>query len=172
MNLAELRLRQRDDVSCGPAAAVVAGALLDPDYRAKLTGPAGRAWFAWEQGRVHVAANRFWPRALGTTPWGMAKVIGGRYGWRPLLGPFGGPAVVAEVERAVTSGWPVAMLVGRVIPRHWVLVVDVTADGWHCYEPSSGEVRTVTAAAVLQARLVGLGYPRAFAVVLNNRSNI
>ena len=29
------RLRQRDGVSCGPTVAVVAGALLDPDYRGR-----------------------------------------------------------------------------------------------------------------------------------------
>jgi len=38
MKLAAMHLRQRDTVTCGPAVAVVAGALLDPAYREKLTG--------------------------------------------------------------------------------------------------------------------------------------
>lgn len=182
MKLAVPHLRQRDGVSCGPAVAVMAGAIVDPVYRARLTS-AGRAWFDWEQGRVHCAANRIWPRSLGTTPWGLASVIsahsslrGVRYRWRLLLGPPRRAALV-DVEHAVTSEWPVAMLVGRLIPRHWVLVVDVVDGVWQCYEPSSGEVRAVSRAAVRDARLTGLGFPRAFAVVLPRgpttvRSNI
>src|SRR5688572_22931680 len=57
VKLAALRLRQRDGVSCGPAVAVVAGALLDPAYRGELVGP---RWFAREQGRVHGRVNRVW----------------------------------------------------------------------------------------------------------------
>jgi hypothetical protein len=178
MKLAALRLRQRDGVSCGPAVVVVAGALLDSGYRAKFTGgddvgAAGRAWFDGEQRRVHAAANRIWPRALGTTPWGMAQSISGhsvrygvRYGWR-LPRPLGSPQVaLSDVERAVNGHWPVAMLVGNVIPRHWVLIVEVAGDELRCYEPSSGEVRSVSKAAVRHARLTGLGFPRPFAFVL------
>jgi hypothetical protein len=58
------------------------------------------------------------------------------------------------------------MLVGRVIPRHWVLIVDVVGDTVQCYEPSSGEVRAADVAALREARLTGLGYPRPFAFVL------
>ena len=68
----------------------MAGALLDPGYRAALSGPdRGRAWFASEQRRVHAEVNRVWPRRLGTTPLGMAGALtahsaasGIRYGWR------------------------------------------------------------------------------------------
>src|ERR1700694_2815454 len=97
--LSALHLRQRDGVTCGPSVAVVAGALLDPAYRAALMGPgahdvggagrarvrggpdrpavgaAGRACFSGEQGRVHAQVNRLWPRWLGTTPMGMARAI-------------------------------------------------------------------------------------------------
>ena len=58
------------------------------------------------------------------------------------------------------------MLVGRVIPRHWVLIVEAAEDQLQCYEPSSGEVRPVNVDAVRRARLAGLGYPRPFAFVL------
>ncbi|MDT5130308.1 MAG: hypothetical protein QOH54_5952 [Mycobacterium sp.] len=179
MKLAALHLRQRDAVTCGPAVAVVAGALLDPAYRKKLTGrgeaggAAGRAWFDGEQGRVHDQVNRLWPRRLGTTPMGVARAMsahaatyGVRYGWRLCRGRRDAMAdVVAEVD----ADWPVAMLVGRLIPRHWVLIVETTGDALRCYEPSSGEVRSVDVAAVRGARLRGLGFPRAFAFVLPRR---
>jgi hypothetical protein len=149
----------------------VAGALLDPDYRGRLADP---GWSDAEQGRVHAAANRLWPRALGTTPWGMAKVVSRRsarhrvrYGWR-LVRP--GDAL-GDVRRAAGAGWPVAMLIGNAIPRHWVLLVDCADAAFDCYEPSSGEVRRVPTAAVSGARLGALGFPRAFAFVLP-RSNI
>lgn len=150
---------------------MVAGALLDPDYRARLSDP---GWSDAEQGRVHAAANRLWPRALGTTPWGMAKVVSRRsarhrvrYGWR-VARP--GDALV-DVRRAVPAGWPVAMLIGNAIPRHWVLVVGCDEAGFDCFEPSSGEVRRVPVEAVARSRLRVLGFPRAFAFALP-RSNI
>jgi len=149
----------------------VAGALLDPDYRARLANP---GWSDAEQGRVHAAANRLWPRALGTTPWGLAKVVSlrsarhrVRYGWR-LARP--GDALV-DVLRAVRAGWPVGMLIGTAIPRHWVLLVDCDGAVFDCYEPSSGEVRRVPATAIAGARLGILGFPRAFAFAIP-RSNI
>lgn len=170
--LAALRLRQRDGVTCGPAVAVVAGALLDPAYRAKLAGP---SWFDAEQARVHDLLNRVWPRRLGATPMGMAKAMSGhaapygvRYGWRLCRGRRD---ALTDVLAEVGAHWPVAMLVGRVIPRHWVLIVEVAgSDRLRCYEPSSGEIRDVDAAAVRGARLRGLGFPRAFAFVLPRRS--
>jgi hypothetical protein len=176
MKLAALHLRQRDTVTCGPAVAVVAGALLDPAYRKKLTGrgeagaAAGRAWFDGEQGRVHDQVNRLWPRKLGTTPMGVARAMsahsgtyGVRYGWRLCRGRRD---AMADVLAEVAAQWPVAMLVGRFIPRHWVLIVETTGDVLRCYEPSSGEMRSVDVAAVRGARLRGLGFPRAFAFVL------
>ena len=179
MKLAALHLRQRDTVTCGPAVAVVAGALLDPAYRKKLTGrgeagaAAGRAWFDGEQGRVHDQVNRLWPRKLGTTPMGVARAMsahsgtyGVRYGWRLCRGRRD---AMADVLAEVAAQWPVAMLVGRFIPRHWVLIVETTGDVLRCYEPSSGEMRSVDVAAVRGARLRGLGFPRAFAFVLPRR---
>lgn len=183
MKLAALRLRQRDGISCGPTVAVVAGALLDPRYRATLlepgahaVGASGQAWFAGEQGRVHGAANRIWPRRLGTTPMGMTRAMnvhaaafGVRYRWRLFRGRRDS---LSDVMGGVDAGWPVAMLVGKVIPRHWVLVVDVAGEMLSCYEPSSGEVRPAVLAAVRASRLTGLGYRRPFAfVVPTHRDN-
>jgi hypothetical protein len=179
MKLAAMHLRQRNTVTCGPAVAVVAGALLDPAYREKLTGrgeagsAAGRAWFDGEQGRVHRQVNRVWPRKLGTTPMGVARAMtvhsgahGVRYRWRLC---WGRRDAMTDVLAEVAAQWPVAMLVGRMIPRHWVLIVEVKGDVLRCYEPSSGEVRSVDLAAVRGARLRGLGFPRAFAFVLPRR---
>lgn len=149
----------------------MAGALLDPGYRGNLADP---RWSDAEQGRVHAAANRIWPRALGTTPWGMAKVVSVhsaahrvRYGWR-LARPGD---ELADVERVVRARWPVAMLIGNAIPRHWVLLVGCDGTAFDCYEPSSGEVRRVPMAAIPGAQLQVLGFPRPFAFVLPH-SNI
>jgi hypothetical protein len=184
MKLAALHLRQRDGVTCGPTVAVVAGALLDPAYRKKLTGrgdavgAAGLTWFDREQVRVHDRVNRLWPHRLGTTPMGVASAMsahgatyGVRYGWRLCRGRRD---ALADVFTEVDAHWPVAMLVGRFIPRHWVLIVETSGDELRCYEPSSGAVRSVDADAVRSAQLRGLGFPRAFAFVLprRHRSNI
>jgi hypothetical protein len=173
MKLAGLHLTQRDGVTCGPAVAVVAGALLDPAYRAKL---AGSTWFAGEQGRVHDAVNAIWPQRLGTTPMGVARAItvhsarrGVRYRWRACRGLLGRRDELADVLAALDAHWPVAMLVGNHIPRHWVLLVEHSSaapDVLACYEPSSGQVRTVTLAAIRGATLTGVGFARPFAFVL------
>jgi hypothetical protein len=167
VKLAGLRLRQRDGVSCGPTVAVVAGALLDPRFQARLSTT---EWFANEQARVHAQVNRIWPRRLGTTPRGMARALnahgsarGVRYQWRLFRGRRD---KLTDVVRAVEAGWPVATLIGRVIPRHWVLIVGVAGGDFECYEPSSGEVRSVDLNDVRWSRLIGLGYPRPFAFVL------
>lgn len=168
MRIGELRLRQRDGRTCGPSVAVVAGALLDPSYRSKLSGRDASSWFSDEQSRVHARVNRLWPRMLGTTPMGLARAISAHSGkaayrwrlWRGRRDPL------TDVLGAVRSGRPVAMLIGSVIPRHWVLVIEVTGDRLRCYEPSSGEVRTVQVDAVQRAQLTGLGYPRPFAFAL------
>jgi hypothetical protein len=176
MKLAGLRLRQRDGVTCGPSVAVMAGALLDPGRHAALAEPdSGPTLFAAEQLRVHAEVNRIWPRRLGTTPWAMARALtaqgstaGVCYRWRMFRGRRDG---LADVAAAAGADRPVAMLVGRFIPRHWVLVVDAGGDKLTCYEPSSGEVRSADVAAARQARLTGLGYSRPFAFVVP-RSNV
>ncbi|MGV0810426.1 hypothetical protein ABQF34_00540 [Mycolicibacterium boenickei] len=169
--LAALRLRQRDGITCGPTVAVVAGTMLDPAYRAELLNPDGDAWFHAEQGRIHAAVNRIWPRRLGTTPAGMARALtdhsakrGVTYRWRRFRGVRD---PLSDVREAVAAGWPVPMLVGeRGIPRHWVLIVEAGEAAVQCYEPSSGKVLSVDVEAVRGARLTGLGFPRPFAFVV------
>ena len=169
MKLAGYRLRQRDGISCGPTVAVVAAALLDGGYRSRLqTGP---GWFGTEQDMVHRLVNRVWPRRLGMTPPGVAAAIADRCAvpcrWRIARGLLPGRAdAIADVLDAVRSGAPVPMLIGHVIPRHWVLLVAVAGNRLRCFDPASGELREVTVSAVRQAQLEGLGFGRPFAFVL------
>ena len=168
--------RQRDGVTCGPSVAVMAGALIDSDYGALLFSEQttmAQQWFDAEQGRVHRAVNTVWPRALGTTPAGMARAItarsaarGARYRWRSVRRGDG----LADVTAGLTAGWPVAMLIGAAIPRHWVLFTEIAGTVVRCYEPSSGRLIPVEADAIREARLQGLGFPRPFAFVLPDRS--
>ena len=156
-----MRLRQRDGISCGPAVAVVAGALVDPAHRRDLAGEQ----FAHEQWRIHRMVNIIWPRRLGMTPAGMARALSKHrpYRWRLFRGRRD---ALMDVRLAVADGLPVAMLVGNIIPRHWVLLVDGDDDGFDCYEPSSGELRRCLLDAVRHSRLSDLGFPRPFAFVL------
>lgn len=164
-------LRQRDRTTCGPAVAVLAGLILDPGY-GSAAGNAAVAgdWFTLEQGQVHARVNRVWPKALGTTPLGMARAItrhsgrrGVRYFWRLR---WGRGDWVADLAAALGSGWPVAVLLGGFIPRHWVLAIEIDGQVVRCYEPSSGSVRAVSVDSLRAGRLSGLGFPRPFAVVL------
>ncbi len=165
-------VRQRDSVTCGPSVAVMAGALLDADYGARLfaaNADGAQQWFSAEQGRVHRTVNMVWPRALGTTPAGMARAItvhsrarGVRYRWRRARRGDD----VADVRAALAQGWPVAMLIGAAIPRHWVLFTEIAGSALRCYEPSSGVLHTVEAGDIRRANLDALGFPRPFAFVL------
>jgi hypothetical protein len=165
-------VRQRDGVSCGPSVAVMAGALLDRGYGSQLfAGPsrAAQQWFDAEQGRVHQAVNMVWPRALGTTPAGMARAItdlsrsrGVRYRWRAARRGDG----LTDVVAALATGLPVAMLIGAAIPRHWVLLTEGDGSSFRCYEPSTGQLHTIDADAIRAGELDALGFPRAFAFVL------
>jgi hypothetical protein len=70
----------------------------------------------------------------------------------------------------------VALLIGNWLPRHWVLLVDRDRDDdrpldgqLQCYEPSSGAVVSVPVTAIRRACLTGLGFPRAYSVVVPTR---
>jgi hypothetical protein len=164
-------VRQTDGFTCGPTSAMVAGALLDPGYAAALdTTPAG---FALEQRRIHRASNRLWPRALGTTPLGVAAAIskhsgplGVRYGWRIFKGRRDD---LADAIAAIDTGWPVAVLIGNVIPRHWVLAREHPEPAvLRVYNPAWGRTVDVDPDQ-LRRREARLGFPRVFALVLPKR---
>ena len=116
---------------------------------------------------MHRAVNVVWPRALGTTPAGMARAFNAHsavaYRWRPARRRD----PLTDVCGAVARGWPVAMLVGAAIPRHWVLLTEVLgADSLRCYEPSSGRLLTLAHNDIRAGTLTGVGFPRPFAFVL------
>lgn len=145
----------------------MAAAQLDPGYGAELTDP---GWFDAEQARLHRRLNRIWPRALGTTPMAVARALSAHsavaYRWRPA---HLRDDPLLDVREAVLLSWPVAMLVGRFIPRHWVLLQGWVDDEFHCYEPSSGTAIGLAAADIRRAGITGVGFPRAFAFVLPAR---
>ena len=159
-------LRQRDGVTCGPSVAVMARALMDADYGEPLRAgefEQAQRWFHAEQGRVHKAVNMVWPRALGTTPAGMARALSSHgigYRWRPA------GRALTDVRDSLAAGRPVAMLIGSSIPRHWVLLTEICGTDVRCYDPGPGHLVRVPIAAVGAARIPGLGYRRAFAFVL------
>lgn len=159
-------LRQRDGVTCGPSVAVTAGALIDTDYGAALRGgdvERARAWFAAEQGRVHRGVNRVWPRALGTTPAGMARALsayGITYRWRPA------GRALSDTCEALAAGRPVAMLIGAIVPRHWVLLTETAGSSVRCYDPASGHRVWIPVVDIQCSRLTDLAFPRPFVFVL------
>jgi hypothetical protein len=97
-------------------------------------------------------------RALNTH----AAARGVRYRWRHAIRRDD----LADVCAAVADGWPVAMLIGSAIPRHWVLLTELQGSVARCYEPSSGALVRVPLDAIRAARLQGLGFARPFAFVL------
>jgi hypothetical protein len=157
-----------------PDAAPGAGPDVVPDDQPDDPGFGTR--FDRRQLLVHRQSNLCWPRALGTTPWGMTRWLARR---ATGVGPYrvrwaaGRRAVrlVSEVDRALALGERVPLLVGARLPRHYVLALgrDDTAGeaGWRVYEPSSGEVRVVPVAAVRERRLARwLGFDRMYAALL------
>ncbi len=168
---------QVDGTTCGSSVLLVMAAEADPRFALDLTGDGGfRARWDGAQQRVHRQTNRLWPRAAGTTPWGMV-------GWlrrhAPGLGPYRVRLLddssrsdlddaLAEVEAALDGGAPVPMLVGGFLPRHWTLALAAAEPaGWSVFEPTSGEVRQVEVADVRAQALGGLlGFDRLHAVLL------
>ena len=154
-------VEQVDPTTCGAAVLVVLRAALDRQYRGAVAGPRlepDRLGAA--QLLVHREATRWWPRALGISPWGMKRWLraaGVAETRLRLVDAADGAdlaAAVAEVDAAVAAGWAVPLLVGSRVPRHWCLALPGPASsGWLVYEPSSGTVRRVPVAAVTERRL-------------------
>ncbi len=177
-------LDQVDGTTCGSAVLVALAAWADPEELARLeatapgqplVGGGFGARYDARQKQVHRQTNRFWPRALGTTPWGAARWLrdhvpaAGRH--RVRLVDDTSADDVAETIRAVgatlAAGRPVPLLVGSFVPRHYVLALRADGDGWRVYEPTSGQVRQLDLAAVHERRLAPvLGFDRLHAVLL------
>ena len=182
-------LDQVDGTTCGSAVLVALAAWADPAELARLEAPAGTGspaggagfgarYDAWQR-QVHRQTNRFWPRALGTTPWDAARWIR-RYA--PAAGSYrvrlvddtsaaDVEALVVEVGAALAAGRPVPLLVGSFVPRHSVLALGAEGgaggDAWRVYEPTSGQVRLLGLAAVRGRALAPVvGFDRLHAALL------
>jgi hypothetical protein len=78
---------------------------------------------------MHRRLNRWWPRALGTTPWAVATRLGGR------VRRYDRVEVLAALPR------PVPVYLGsRWLPRHVVLVLDQRDGEPVAYDPARGVV--------------------------------
>jgi hypothetical protein len=183
------KLDQVDGTTCGSAVLVALAAWADPTETRQLDGQAGGAAavgatgmavgfgsrYDARQRQVHKESTKFWPQALGTSPWGMVA-------WLRRHAPGAGPyrvrlvddrdpadlaAVVEAVGAALAVGRPVPLLVGSAIPRHYCLALSRSGDAWHVYEPTSGEVRVVPLDRVRGSALAGLlGFDRLSAVLV------
>jgi hypothetical protein len=87
-----------------------------------------------------------WPRALGTPPWAVARQLsapGAPYVVRQAR--FARSGVLDDVRAALEAGDPVAVFVGdRWMPRHVVVALRATGDGFGCYDPARGGLRQVS----------------------------
>ena len=179
-------IRQYDGTSCGSTAIVVAHAITDPIFALQLTtggGPDARddtgerflARLKAEEHRVHGATNFVWPQLLGTPPWGVRDQMnqaavggGGRYQWTMVQGwiPGAADAVLRQALLAVGHGYPVPVLVGDLIPRHYVLLVGRTSAGALFYEPTSGAIVLISEDELRHRDFHALGLDRLVGAVL------
>ncbi|VTR77044.1 hypothetical protein [Cellulomonas hominis] len=142
-----------------------------PDGRAAHADATGEEAAAARWGLLQAALHRRstaralgpfpWPRALGTPPWGAARLA--RFpgvAYRSVLVDDTRTAevddVLARVDSALDRGVPVPLYsggdladgLGAAVPRHVVLAVGRTDDGYRVYEPGAGAVLPVERAAL------------------------
>lgn len=127
-----------------------------------------RRWRALQRA-VHTESNRHglamlpWPRALGTPPWrvdNVTRVAGLRFDTALVddSSVDDVEAMVTHASAALRESIPVPMYTGgdsrtgiaAMVPRHVVLLTSVRDHVFQVYEPSSGEVRELAAAAWFQ----------------------
>jgi hypothetical protein len=183
-----VKLDQVDGTTCGSAVLVALAAWADPAETQRLDGVVAAVGasagvtggfgtrYDERQRQVHGESTRFWPQALGTSPWGMVA-------WLRRHAPGAGPyrvrlvddtsasdvsAVIDTVDAALAAGRPVPLLIGTFVPRHYCLALARDgADAWRVYEPTSGEVRSVALDLVRRRAFAPLlGFDRLHAVLL------
>lgn len=162
-------LVQPDQRSCGPSVLVVARMLNHPAYADEVLAADS---FRAEVLRTHREANIVWPRALGTTPWSVARlmtrdcgVAGRRYRTR-WVGRRPDTAYV-NVSSALRSGHVVPIYLGsRWLPRHVVLAVAHDVTGLQVYDPASGHVVPLPAHGFTTGTLSVAGWSKAWFAVL------
>jgi hypothetical protein len=177
------RLDQVDHTTCASAVLIALAAWADPEELGRLeirevSGGRVRGFgdrYDARQHQVHRETNRFWPRALGTTPWAMVAWLrrhvpaAGRYRVRLVDDTCAADVtgVESEIAAALEAGRPVPLLVGAALPRHYVLALAPhPGGGWRVYEPGGGVVRVLDPALVAARRLGPvLGWDRLHAVL-------
>lgn len=127
-----------------------------------------------------------WPRALGTPPWKVddrTRFAGLRFAGRLVddSSPESLAPELAHARRALADGIPVPLFsagdsslgLDTVIPRHVVLLVRDTGEGFEVYEPGAGAVLPLADADLRPGagRLPALGHwPRAAWLVMPVRA--
>jgi hypothetical protein len=179
-------ISQYDDKTCGSTTIVVARALVDPIYALRLTA-GGRPGseeesdelflrrLRIEEERVHDETDLLWPHVAGTPPWGISERLnrdpaglGARYRWVPTVRGIRALShrVLEDALTAANRGYPVPVLIGDVIPRHYVLLLRGDAWGASFYEPTAGEIVFVPTADLRRRDFSKLGFPRLEGVIL------
>ena len=169
------RIGQYDDTTCGSAVLMAARMLIDPVYTFELTAarPLVRR-LADEQRRIHAESGPLWPGAAGTPPWAMSDqmnrldIPGVRYGWRmlPRMVPVVTGVALHRALSAADRGYPVPLLIGDLVPRHYVLLLGRDATGAAVYDPGAGEIVRLPPADLARRDFGRLGFPRLLGVVL------
>jgi hypothetical protein len=97
-----------------------------------------------------------------------AMGLGGQYRWTVTEEWVSGSvrAVVQQALAAAAQGYPVPVLIGDAIPRHYVLLVHYDVAGALFFEPTSGEVRRVSSASLGRLDFHALGYPHLHGVIV------
>lgn len=167
-------VNQCDGTTCGTTSLIVTRAGADPRYVLGLTEGIedlrdGRARqeefdrrFCAEQDRVHDQTNTIYPKALGTSPMGMARWLnrhagatGTTYRYRFVADTdqrdIGG--ALLQVIAAVSHGYPVPLLLGGVYPAHYVTVVGYRDSHLLVFEPGRGITTWISAAAFVAGNL-------------------
>jgi hypothetical protein len=163
-------IRQQNETTCGSMSIILARATNDPIYALSLSDdPQQRSltdMLTMEEQKVHDETNTIWPQALGTTPWGVTGVLnrhrgefGTTYGWHIVDDTDAssvGPALTNAVS-AVDAGYPVPVLIGDGVPRHYVLLIGHDNGMLTFYNPS-GSIEQISEADFLNGNVSELGY--------------
>jgi hypothetical protein len=131
-----------------------------------------------QEEQIHDETDLLWPQPAGTPPWGMSAVLdrrpadlGVHYRWTPVVPglPLGADGVIQRALTAADRGYPVPMLIGDLIPRHYVLLLRHDDGGAWFYEPTAGVVLVVSDRELRDRDFSALGFPRLKGVILPSR---